>query len=704
MNTKPNQLAKTVHLSTGATTANHPKPCPWSRCPDAILQAVAARLANRADISRLARASRQCHRAANPVLYAFDLRDDNSRASALLWACCLSKADTARMALAAGADPNAEWPPSLWQMLERHAPRFDPARGASTRNALYVVASLGDVDMARLLIEAGGVDFSKPVQYPAEAARGCVGQPVRYEDPPLFSAISMDCAELLHFFLQTYGDDVRDLSGSTMLTRAVREQRPAALRTILRNEDCSDPLGAGDVNGLIQAVYKGDAGLVRLILAKSRSDPNVIRRRHDDSRCHGGIHGQTPLVVAVCHGHEDVVRVLCADPRVDINLAGPNHRAPVFYALTQHHWGLVDVLLGHGAAYDAELAFELACLHRQRDWMVRLVRATTFDETRLEYWYKMGRSLLRESAAHWSEVELELDKKRAVFAKNWRRDTALPWILLEAGSRIDYAPCPGFPPIIVAVLSGRCRMTKFLIEKGAKLNVWTPDGDGPLAAAVYVNSAECVEALLAVLEDADEKDAIEDINEEESSRPTALIRAAGGNHEGFVRRLLGRAEVNPNRMWIRDEGPWLTPLTVACIMDSVACVQLLCQDGRTDLKRMDSYTATALLTAVRKASWDVAFYLLGLERLRQHRWREVGEFLFSLSPGYRYDARAVEFATELIRRVHMTDEIATSWKQIATGSGNRHIVKLIDLELARKLMIPPCSAERFQPLMHMYKE
>lgn len=428
MNTKPNQLAKTVHLSTGATTANHPKPCPWSRCPDAILQAVAARLANRADISRLARASRQCHRAANPVLYAFDLRDDNSRASALLWACCLSKADTARMALAAGADPNAEWPPSLWQMLERHAPRFDPARGASTRNALYVVASLGDVDMARLLIEAGGVDFSKPVQYPAEAARGCVGQPVRYEDPPLFSAISMDCAELLHFFLQTYGDDVRDLSGSTMLTRAVREQRPAALRTILRNEDCSDPLGAGDVNGLIQAVYKGDAGLVRLILAKSRSDPNVIRRRHDDSRCHGGIHGQTPLVVAVCHGHEDVVRVLCADPRVDINLAGPNHRAPVFYALTQHHWGLVDVLLGHGAAYDAELAFELACLHRQRDWMVRLVRATTFDETRLEYWYKMGRSLLRESAAHWSEVELELDKKRAVFAKNWRRDTALPWV------------------------------------------------------------------------------------------------------------------------------------------------------------------------------------------------------------------------------------------------------------------------------------
>lgn len=283
-------------------------------------------------------------------------------------------------------------------------------------------------------------------------------------------------------------------------------------------------------------------------------------------------------------------------------------------------------------------------------------------------------------------------------------NTGLAQILLEAGSRIDYAPCPGFPPIIVAVLSGRCRMTKFLIEKGAKLNVWTPDGDGPLAAAVYVNSAECVEALLAVLEDADEKDAIEDINEEESSRPTALIRAAGGNHEGFVRRLLGRAEVNPNRMWIRDEGPWLTPLTVACIMDSVACVQLLCQDGRTDLKRMDSYTATALLTAVRKASWDVAFYLLGLERLRQHRWREVGEFLFSLSPGYRYDARAVEFATELIRRVHMTDEIATSWKQIATGSGNRHIVKLIDLELARKLMIPPCSAERFQPLMHMYKE
>ncbi|OAA34755.1 Ankyrin repeat-containing domain protein [Beauveria brongniartii RCEF 3172] len=330
------------------------------------------------------------------------------------------------MALEAGADPNTEHHGSLRELLGKHSPEFDLSRGTSTRNALYVVASLEDVAMARLLIEFGQADFSKPVRYTTQLSGAGLCQLVRYEDPPLFSAISADCAELLHVFLQQYGYDIRDLSNSTILARAVREQRPAAIRTILRNGSFSDPLGAGGINGLIQAVYQGDAGLVRLILAKSRSDPNVIRNRGYDNRCHGGIYGQTPLVVAVCHGHESVVRALCDDPRVDINLAGPNHRAPVFYALTQFRWDIVDVLVAHGAAYDAELAFEQACINRQLAWMLRLIQTTTFDETRLDYWYKTSYALLNE-CKYWQMVEPELNQQKKAFLRSWRQDSALLW-------------------------------------------------------------------------------------------------------------------------------------------------------------------------------------------------------------------------------------------------------------------------------------
>ncbi|TQW01242.1 ankyrin repeat-containing protein [Cordyceps javanica] len=402
MSSERDQLAKTKEPFQDAT--NNRRPCPWSRCPDNVL-------------------------AANRLLYSFDLRDDNRRSSALLWACCLSKPATARRALEAGADPNAEWPGGMWELLERYSPKFDPSRGASTKNALCVVASLGDVAMASLLIDFARADFSRPVRVPAEPAarrRVCPGQPVRYDDPPIFSAVSMDRAELLCYFLQRYGDNVRDLSGNTLLTRAVREQRPAAVRALLRDESYTDPLGTGDVNGLIQAVHRGDAGLVRLILAKSRSDPNVIRDRDDDSRCHSGIRGQTPLVIAVCQGHEGVVRALCADPRVDVNLHGPNHRAPIFYALTQFRWEIVGLLVERGAAYDAELAFEQACLNRQLGWMTRLIRTTTFDETRLDYWYRMGRSLLKDGR-HWSAIEPELDKKRDVYTRSWRGDKAFLW-------------------------------------------------------------------------------------------------------------------------------------------------------------------------------------------------------------------------------------------------------------------------------------
>ncbi|KAM3468827.1 hypothetical protein MY5147_007553 [Beauveria neobassiana] len=375
------QLAKTkTTISKDDAVANEEAPCCWSRCPDHILQVVAGFLNNRSDINRLVRTNRQCHRAVNKFLYKFDLRDD-------------------------GKHPNAEYSASLWEVLDKYSPDFDPSRGISATNVLYVVASLGDVAMARFLIEFAQADFSKPVRYPTQPSGARLCQSVRYEDPPLFTAMSPDCAELLHVFLQQYGYNIRDISNSTILARAVREQRPAAIRTILRNESFSDPLGAGDINGLIQAVYQGDAGLVRLILAKSRSDPNVIRNRGDDNR---------------------VVRALCADPRVDINLAGPNHRAPIFYALTQFRWDIVDVLVAHGATYDAELAFEQACINRQLAWMLRLIQTTTFDETRLDYWYKTSYALLNE-CNYWQMVQSELNQQKRAFLRSWRQDNVLLW-------------------------------------------------------------------------------------------------------------------------------------------------------------------------------------------------------------------------------------------------------------------------------------
>lgn len=397
---------------------NHRRQGLLSKCPDKALLNIAALLANRADINRLVCTSRQCHRALNEFLYEFDLRDDHKRSSAMLWACCLSKYETAKKALRAGADPNAEWPRGMWDVVEKHAPSFDPSRGSSRRNALYAVASLGDIDMAKLLIDSGRADFSRPVPYLKEPTRRDLLQPLRWEDPPMLSALSMDCGELLYYFLHVYGYGVTDVSGSTMLALAVRDKRPAAIRAILRNETFTDPLGKDDINGLIQAVHLGDAGLVRLILTKSRSDPNVTRHRDDDNRCRGGIHGQTPLAVAVCHGHASVVRVLCADPRVDINLAGPNYRTPFFYAVRHCLWDIADILYARGAAYDAELVFEQACVHRQRDWMIRLIRVTEFDENRFRNWYETANEHLH-TCIHWLQIRPEFDERRRAYAKNW---------------------------------------------------------------------------------------------------------------------------------------------------------------------------------------------------------------------------------------------------------------------------------------------
>lgn len=395
------------------------KSSPFCQCPDRVLLNLAIHLGNRADINSLVCSSRHCYRALNKFLYRFVLGEDNRRSSALLWACCLSKYGTARKALQASADPNAEWPTYVRETLEKYLPEFEPSRSFSARNAMYVVASLGDIGMAKLLIDYAKADFGQPVARLRDLSRKDLLEPVRWEDSPMISAISMgDHAELLHHLLQVYGDGITDLAGSTILTLAVREKRSASIRAVLRDETYTDPLGADNANGLLQAVFYGDAGLVRLILAKSRSDPNVIRHEDDDSRCLSGIRGQTPLAVAVCHGHDSVVRVLCADPRVNINLAGPNYRTPFFYAVRHGRWDIADILYQRGAAYDAELVFEQACVERRLDWMLRLIRVTEFNEYRLQDWHEKAYGHLK-TCLYWLQVGPELDKRRQTYAKNW---------------------------------------------------------------------------------------------------------------------------------------------------------------------------------------------------------------------------------------------------------------------------------------------
>ncbi|OAA74923.1 Ankyrin repeat-containing domain protein [Akanthomyces lecanii RCEF 1005] len=204
----------------------------------------------------------------------------------------------------------------MQEVFGNYSPEFEPRRRSSTGNALYIVASLGDIEMAKLLKGQGRLQ-----------------------------------------------------------------------------------LGASNPS-------------------ESRSDPNVVRNREDDSRCPSGNRGQTALAVAVCQGHDSVVRVLCADWRVDINLAGPDYRPPFFYAVRNSRWDIADILYKRGATYDAELAFEQACVDRRLDWMIRLIRVTEFNEYRLQDWHDKAYGHLK-TCLFWLQVGPELDRRRDTYAKNW---------------------------------------------------------------------------------------------------------------------------------------------------------------------------------------------------------------------------------------------------------------------------------------------
>jgi len=86
---------------------------------------------------------------------------------------------------------------------------------------------------------------------------------------------------------------------------------------------------------LIKAVgKKGDVNIVKVLLADPRINVNAAT-----------VKGVTPLIRATYYGHLDIVKVLLAAPRIDVNAATEKLVTPLMSASMEGHLGIVKVLL-----------------------------------------------------------------------------------------------------------------------------------------------------------------------------------------------------------------------------------------------------------------------------------------------------------------------------------------------------------------------
>ena len=91
------------------------------------------------------------------------------------------------------------------------------------------------------------------------------------------------------------------------------------------------------------ACQNGHQSVVSLLLADPRVDPN--KPKND---------GATPFFMACQNGHQSVVSLLLADPRVDPNKPTNDNSTPLWFASQNGHLAVVQVMLASGREIDTK--------------------------------------------------------------------------------------------------------------------------------------------------------------------------------------------------------------------------------------------------------------------------------------------------------------------------------------------------------------
>ncbi len=219
--------------------------------------------------------------------------------------------------------------------------------------------------------------------------------------------------------------------------------------------------------------------------------------------------GATPLHTASQIGHLPVVKMLLAAPHVDVNQAMEDGATPLCYASQTGHLLVVKALLEAGAEVN---------------------QAITDGATPLSYASQTG---------HLSVVKA----------------------LLEAGAKVNQARENGSTPLHIASQIGHLAVVNALLEAGAEVNQAKEDGTTPLSYASKFGHLSVVNALLKRKAG---------VNQAAQNGLTPLHTASHEGHHDVVKMLLkAKAKVNQAMEW------GATPLFIASVFGHLPVVKAL---------------------------------------------------------------------------------------------------------------------------------
>jgi len=143
------------------------------------------------------------------------------------------------------------WPTECTTLIRRLLEAWEARRGGAQMSALHLAVERGSTDLARLMLEHGGVSPNGP-QHRTESKRSSM------EETPLFRAVSQNAADLVELLI-SHNADVGGLQCTVVAS--AKEQRTPLLRAVERGHLESVQLlvkNGADINGPQLVVNDGE--------------------------------------------------------------------------------------------------------------------------------------------------------------------------------------------------------------------------------------------------------------------------------------------------------------------------------------------------------------------------------------------------------------------------------------------------------------
>ena len=340
--------------------------------------------------------------------------------------------------------------------------------------ALHDAAWSGHLDVVKVLL-AAGADVN---------ARHTEGG-----STPLHYAVITNRRDVADLLLAKGAElQARDRAGATVLHLAANRGYEELFVDLLGRFAGPDVVDGTGSTPLEEACWRGQAGIVKILLARGAD----AKRVHPRS-------GLQPLHVAAQKGAADVAALLMA-AGADPNAPDRDGVTPLETALRMRFVPVAEALLKGGAKLpDASRLLEAAVRNGHADMIGWL----------LGHGAALGPTMLHDAAlkGHLESMLVLLENGAKVTALNGDGATPLhdaalggqvgaAGLLLGRGAEIDARDAVhGATPLYLAASWGRKAMVEFLLEKGAGKLIRNKDGKSAREAAMENNHAEVAELL-----------------------------------------------------------------------------------------------------------------------------------------------------------------------------------------------------------------